>query len=462
MTALAGPGTARAATCSLADGELEVLLAPAERATITREGTAVSVRTSLTDPCGVVELTQLDRLSVSGTPGRDVVVVDLAGGPLEGGLEQETGAPEVELVVDLNSGSADRLVVRAGAAGDTLVAGDGGIALNGDGDVDILTAGVEQLVLSGREGPDSLSGAGGRGTGGPATRGVTLRGGPGDDSLVGGRGPDRLQGGPGRDDLVGGGGRDVLVGGPDADREAGGRGHDTFEQGRDADGSDVLFGQRGRDTVSYAVRETPVAVSIGVGADDGEVGASERDRVASDIEVVIGGLADDVLRAPPRSTVRHELFGGSGADILFGGEGDDLLSGGLGSDTVSFTRARSRVRVDLRAGTARGMGDDRLVGVEDVVGSRFGDVLRGNALGNTLDGWRGADRVRGRAGDDTLIGGDGADLLRGDGGRDELDGEAGSDRLFGGTGRDVLDGGAGVDSCRPAGGTARRCERGRS
>ncbi len=269
------------------------------------------------------------------------MTVDLRGGPLDGGSVEPLGLPEVELIVDLSSGKRDRLIVRAPAAGGVLVAGAGGVALNGDADADVLAAGVEELVFGGGEGPDTFSGAGGRGTGGPADGALTLKGEAGDDSLTGGRGPDRLLGGAGRDDLSGGRGNDVLIGSPDRDREAGGGGNDRFEQGPAPDGNDVLFGQGGRDTVAYSERRRAVYVSIGVKADDGELGQIEEDRVGSDVEVVVGGRGNDVLLAPARATTGFELNGRRGDDVIFAGEGDDILRGGPGDDAV-IVHARAR------------------------------------------------------------------------------------------------------------------------
>jgi len=53
---------------------------------------------------------------------------------------------------------------------------------------------------------------------------VTLRGGAGDDRLVGWRGSDLLYGGPGSDTLIGGPGADILRGGPGTDTLVGGPG----------------------------------------------------------------------------------------------------------------------------------------------------------------------------------------------------------------------------------------------
>jgi Ca2+-binding RTX toxin-like protein len=114
-----------------------------------------------------------------------------------------------------------------------------------------------------------------------------------------------------------------------------------------------------------------------------------------------------------------KLAGGAGFDLLAGGPGGDALSGGAGiSDLASFFGAPGAMTVDLAAGTATGDGSDRLTGVEDIDGSRFDDVITGNAASNFLC----------EAGNDTLSGGDGDD-----------------DGLWGGDGNDALDGGLGED-----------------
>jgi Ca2+-binding RTX toxin-like protein len=71
---------------------------------------------------------------------------------------------------------------------------------------------------------------------------VTLRGGPGNDLLVGGAGDDKLIGGPGDDTLIGRAGNDSLYGGPGDDRLLGGAGDDLL---RGEAGDDVLLGGSG-------------------------------------------------------------------------------------------------------------------------------------------------------------------------------------------------------------------------
>jgi hypothetical protein len=73
---------------------------------------------------------------------------------------------------------------------------------------------------------------------------VTLRGGPGQDRLLGGAEADRLVGGSGDDTLVGRAGADSLFGGSGDDRLVGGSGNDLLRGGG---GTDTLLGGSGRN-----------------------------------------------------------------------------------------------------------------------------------------------------------------------------------------------------------------------
>lgn len=76
---------------------------------------------------------------------------------------------------------------------------------------------------------------------------VTVRGGRGDDELVGGSSSDLILGGPGADVLVGRAGADSLFGGPGADTLRGGAGSDLLRGGP---GFDTLLGGSGGNDVS--------------------------------------------------------------------------------------------------------------------------------------------------------------------------------------------------------------------
>lgn len=175
-----------------------------------------------------------------------------------------------------------------------------------------------------------------------------------------------------------------------------------------------------------------------------------------------GGAGNDVLR------------GGNGNDVLSGdGEGpgeaigyetvltdsfapgNDRIDGGAGLDKLTYSGRQTGVGVDLQAGKTAGASGDRdaVAGIEDVVGGKGDDILRGDGRDNTLEGNSGDDRLDGRGGSDYLLGhlipdtneysvgytppDPGADVLRGREGDDRLD--AGSEA------GDVMSGGAGDD-----------------
>jgi Ca2+-binding RTX toxin-like protein len=112
------------------------------------------------------------------------------------------------------------------------------------------------------------------------------------------------------------------------------------------------------------------------------------------------------------------LIGGAGSDVLEGRGGADLLIGGtLAADSdsdfdfASYESSPAAVTVwlagvgsDPQTAIASG-GDadnDTLIGIEGLLGSRFNDILTGNALDNVLAGGLGADTLDGKGGNDTV------------------------------------------------------------
>jgi serralysin len=82
--------------------------------------------------------------------------------------------------------------------------------------------------------------------------------------------------------------------------------------------------------------------------------------------------------------------------------------------------------------------DDERSLIENAIGGRGDDTLRGNAAANQLEGGSGDDKLTGRGNGDTLLGGGGEDRLYGDGSGDTLIGGAAADKLYGGGGDDVF------------------------
>jgi Ca2+-binding RTX toxin-like protein len=284
-----------------------------------------------------------------------------------------------------------------------------------------------------------------------------------------------------------------LTGGLGNDKLEGGAGNDTFHEGAAPSGSDDMDGGTGTDTCDYSLRTAPVSVSFDGGDNDGEAGEGDNcggvvDLVipgqfgevggdeteggplsSADVEVVLGGSGNDVLRGHPTSgdtlaggAGNDTLSGLGGTDVLNGGVGDDILAGGAGNDalngedgtdTADFASAGSAgVRVNLETGTASGEGNDTLTGNENVAGSGFADGITGDSGANVLSGRGGNDAIQGADGDDTIAGGAGADELGGNGGNDTIGGGTGPDAIRGDAGDDALNGGPAGDTILGNGG----------
>ena len=234
-------------------------------------------------------------------------------------------------------------------------------------------------------------------------------------------------GGPGRDTLLGGRPGATLNGGDDADTLQGGPGGDVLIGGK---GPDIISGNLGFNTVSYEASTNPVNVSLNGGGRDGEVtanGGSEGDDV-SNVQKVIGGSGNDTLDGSRRSD-HLELNGGPGNDTLIGGSGPDNLDGGNGFDTVSYEAGAFVVVVTVgTTGSFTGndgpfvngvsQGDDVPSNVEKVIGGTAGDTIVGNDDSQHFIGNRGNDTLTGKGGKDTLEGGPGTDTIDGGPGPD--------------------------------------------
>ena len=279
--------------------------------------------------------------------------------------------------------------------------------------------------------------------------------GSGDDNVTGNIADNVLEGRDGDDTLMGGAGNDTLIGGP---------------------GADALSGDAGSDTASYAGSSTAVTVNLSDGTATG--GDAEGDTFTS-IENLSGSAFDDTL------------IGDSSDNVLEGGDGADTLDGGAGADTASWAASDAAITVDLSTGTNTGghAAGDTLTSIENLLGSRYSDVLTGDAGANRLVGGAGNDRLTGGAGADTLMGGTGLDTasyaasagavtvnletgavsggdaegdtldsveyLTGSAHDDTLTGNAGNNVLEGGAGADTLDGGDGIDTASYAGSASR-------
>ncbi len=126
------------------------------------------------------------------------------------------------------------------------------------------------------------------------------------------------------------------------------------------------------------------------------------------IENAIGGAGADTIYG---NAANNALTGNDGADTLVGFAGADALNGGNGVDTADYSASSSRVQVNLTTGLGfdADAAGDTLQFVENITGSAFNDILRGDNAANTLRGGAGNDSLTGGAGADVLDGGDGFD-----------------------------------------------------
>ena len=287
-----------------------------------------------------------------------------------------------------------------------------------------------------------------------------------DREIRGRRGPDVIVAGGRANVIFGAGGNDTICGGAGRDRIDGGRGKDTLNGKA---GADLVLGGRGSDDVRGGAGRDRVRGESG--NDTVRGGAGARDDVD-------GGMGDDTVTG-----------GSGGFDDLAGGVGRDRIDGGAGAhDTASYRTAGGPIEVELDHGRVRGAENERLTGIENVIGGPGNDGCFGESVaarwcgpaGLAVSGSPEGDRLRiglrhrrlvlsSEAGPilEVLDGSRVRSLLVSLGAGDDrvaiapslrpgvevtIEGGPGSDRLRGGPGDDTLYGGDDGDPDRLAGG----------
>lgn len=169
-------------------------------------------------------------------------------------------------------------------------------------------------------------------------------------------------------------------------------------------------------------------------AADGK-GAVNVDLSAYEGTLVFGSGHNDTIKG---SAWADFIYGGDGDDTIEGGAGADVLIGGAGNDTVSYLSSPSGVNVNLSVidpqtgGHAEG---DVLLGIENVRGSQFNDVIRAKAtLGDIV-----YSQFYGEGGDDVFYDALGAQRYRGGDGDDLFIYLGGKDKIYGDAGYDTID-----------------------
>ena len=417
-----------------------------------------------------------------GGPGNDQLTGDVGHDRIAGneGNDYLFGGGQDDLLTggdgrDLLEGNAGPDVLTGDAGNDRIAGNEGNDTLSGKPGADHLSGDEGADELRGDEGDDFLRGdvvSSARQA--PRRWNDNLDGGAGDDTVnfwvhrLASYGMDvdleaGTASGEGKDRLAGieiviaeSGHRDVLRGDGDDNRFYAGSGLDrTFGMGGNDvfmvdESDDVHDGGAGIDEITFQYTYTSAVVNLlsgsalGRGSDklvdiENATGSSGDDILAGDRgpnvlrglsgqDNIRGGDGDDVLRgglnaigSPDRIDT---LAGGAGDDIIDGGAPEDVDHRGNivdGNDEVNFSSANSGVQVDLRLGQATGEGNDKLIRIEDVVGSGSDDVIVGDFGNNEINGSAGNDVIEGLHGED------------------ELEGSPGDDSFDGGVGFDILE-----------------------
>jgi Ca2+-binding RTX toxin-like protein len=347
----------------------------------------------------------------------------------------------------LSGGTGDD-TLDGGAGDDTL---DGGTGTNTASYADATSAVTVSLLL---EGSAQATGGAGADT---LSNIQNLIGSAFDDHLTGDANNNVLDGGAGNDTLDGGAGTDtasyadatskvsVNLGVQGSAQNTGGGGIDTLISIENVIGSaygdvlyaanagggalyggggdDTIFAGAGPDTIDGGAGTanwadyyqggitSGVTVNLNLEGSSQNTGGGGSD-VLANIQNVQGSSYDDVLIGDAHN---NNLQGRAGDDTLDGGGGDDVLNGGPGINTATYADATSAVTVSLllqgSPQATGGAGSDTLVGIQNLTGSNFNDVLTGDANANVLNGGSGDDTITGGAGNDTVDGGTGTDVF---------------------------------------------------
>lgn len=237
------------------------------------------------------------------------------------------------------------------------------------------------------------------------------------------------------------GGQDFLTGNELDNVIVGGLGVNVIYTGGGDDvviysgGFDAYRGEQGSDTIDLSTFESSIVVDLSllelfnssfVKTNDSDSylnGAATRNiATLESVENIIGTSQDDFIAGTIGANM---LGGGLGDDKIYANAGDDIVSysggndtlfGQAGNDTISFATFGASVDVDftlaasLRAQSA-GVAIAELHTFENIVGTMFGDRIRGDNDDNILVGLGGNDLFISSFGNDSYDGGDGLDTL---------------------------------------------------
>jgi Ca2+-binding RTX toxin-like protein len=313
--------------------------------------------------------------------------------------------------------------------------------------------------------------------------GTRIDGGAGNDTITGSAGPDKITGGPG-DDTVDPGNvttpvnMDTSSVNPFCSQDQFGEWNPSYTDVSMANCPDIVDGEGGFNTLKFDHQPSGVWIDAGTKGPDPEAvidptRPKNGDARANLLATKGRGWRFNKLIGTPYA---DQIIGSANDDTLVGRGGADVLCGGPGNDTVDYSGSEGPVNVSLDSNlppddkwkstnnqirsfsrsdcrqtdnngvvdpslpkdcnpndgqvgpdgtTATGEHDCVGVDVENIIGSKYNDVLTGSSPGpfvdkaaffeprgaNILNGGPGNDILDGRGGPDVLIGGPGNDTV---------------------------------------------------
>ena len=287
-----------------------------------------------------------DVINITREGGEIAVSVDVgndvpATGPTDAFVSHYAVGDVQSIMVNANDGNDSVTVqpglgisvtVNGGSGNDTIIGGDGSETLNGDSGNDQIFAGSGNNTVADGPGNDLVDLT-------QNSTPITYTTGGGNDTVLGTSFDDSITGSSGNDRLEGRGGNDSLIG---------------------AGGADTLLGQEGSDVVTW---------NSGDGSDVIEGGSGDSDRVTAN-----GSAAADFFQALAAPGSKVELDAGPFALTI--GSVEDLAINALGSgDIISLFDLSS---TDLRtAALDVGSGSDTV----SVFGGNNADTIETSPLG---------------------------------------------------------------------------------
>jgi Ca2+-binding RTX toxin-like protein len=116
-----------------------------------------------------------------------------------------------------------------------------------------------------------------------------------------------------------------------------------------------------------------------------------------------GGAGNDLIYG---GSSNDSIIGGSGNNYIYVSLGSDYINGGVGgSNTLDYTQATVASLIDILGQTATGYATDVLSNFTTILGSNFGDTIRGSAGSDSIVGGTGGNYIYATTGSDTINGG---------------------------------------------------------